>query len=612
MRRFSFGYKILLVGGAFGVPALHVMSTHVAQQWHAWQVTQHQAHAASYLQASQKLAAALTPMRMSTDDPAQARRAIEQGFEALLAIENARGTELETRAHWTDFNASLTRLLAAPHPMSAADSVDMLVQLQGMRRDLIERTRMEYVADAALHQLVNQAALSLPGAQIAVSRAVVLLQGPPASMDQEAWMGLIVAVARAHDAIKALPAGGASTAASSSCARSQQAMTKAADAWELAVRSQWLASPSTLPSSVMADAKGLLQQVNAAQSTCSDELTAALQSVQHHRREAFQDLCLITGLTMAFALYVVMAFVKVMQGGMQLVQSEVARLARGDLSGSTLPRGDDEVAHTLLVLRASLHRLSELFVVVRRGVTSVSHASGEISQATEALSEEIHRSGSAMEALRKGVRGTVALLDSHERNVTEAVERARDVTQDAQRSRQTMGQLSEVMGQLQERGHEIGKIVNIIDAIAFQTNLLALNAAVEASKAGAAGKGFAVVASEVRSLAMRVGDAAQQINEVVSRSTYEIREGLATAEVTLDAVRETQRHADDLGELMSQLATVTMRSQETAEAMNHTLEDVMHKDDRTGKLMKQLSHATFELRHQSLKLAEHSSKFKLH
>ena len=60
---------------------------------------------------------------------------------------------------------------------------------------------------------------------------------------------------------------------------------------------------------------------------------------------------------------------------------------------------------------------------------------------------------------------------------------------------------------------EIGKVTELINAIAGQTNLLALNATIEAARAGEAGRGFAVVAQEVKALAGQTATATQDIGK---------------------------------------------------------------------------------------------------
>jgi methyl-accepting chemotaxis protein len=105
---------------------------------------------------------------------------------------------------------------------------------------------------------------------------------------------------------------------------------------------------------------------------------------------------------------------------------------------------------------------------------------------------------------------------------------------------------SQATQKLEEAARVMGRVVQLINAIARQINLLALNAALEAARAGSAGRGFAVVAQEVRKLADQTASATADIsidtvNHYVSSTTSAIAEQSAatsTISANMEAAAE--------------------------------------------------------------------------
>jgi methyl-accepting chemotaxis protein len=121
-------------------------------------------------------------------------------------------------------------------------------------------------------------------------------------------------------------------------------------------------------------------------------------------------------------------------------------------------------------------------------------------------------------------------------------------------------------------------IISVIDEIARQTNLLALNAAVEAARAGEAGRGFAVVATEVRSLAQRASQAAKDINDLITNSSGQVREGVELVNRAGTALNEIVDSIKGVADIVSEIASA---SAEQATGLDQIKESLTEMDQAT-------------------------------
>ncbi|MFN7026794.1 MAG: methyl-accepting chemotaxis protein [Pseudorhizobium sp.] len=170
-------------------------------------------------------------------------------------------------------------------------------------------------------------------------------------------------------------------------------------------------------------------------------------------------------------------------------------------------------------LGSVLAQAGHVIYTIRGGASEISQATHDLSVRTERQAVSVEETASALGILTQTVSETARVAE----HVGKMVENAHE---GAERSGTIVTNAVQAMSRIEHSSREIGKIIGVIDEIAFQTNLLALNAGVEAARAGEAGRGFAVVAQEVRELAQRSANAAKEIKALITTSGSEVNNGV--------------------------------------------------------------------------------------
>ena len=205
-------------------------------------------------------------------------------------------------------------------------------------------------------------------------------------------------------------------------------------------------------------------------------------------------------------------------------------IAGGNLTKAIEIDGKDEPARLLEALAAMQTNLRKTIEQIAGSATQLGAAAEELSAVTEEASRGLQQQNDEIEQAATAVNEMTAAVEEVARNAVSTSEASNQSTHAAREGRdqvvktvdaiQTMTHdvqnTAQMIEGLAEQGRDIGKVLDVIRAIAEQTNLLALNAAIEAARAGEAGRGFAVVADEVRALAHRTAQSTQEIEKMVA------------------------------------------------------------------------------------------------
>lgn len=277
----------------------------------------------------------------------------------------------------------------------------------------------------------------------------------------------------------------------------------------------------------------------------------------------------------------------------------LGQMAEGDLTVSITSDylGDfaalkDSINHIASSLRDVLSEIGLSADQVAAGTQQVSGGSQAISQGATEQSASI-------EELTATITKIAEQTKSNAVNANQANRISQEAKEDAVRGNDQMKELQEAMRDINESSANIGKIIKVIDEIAFQTNILALNAAVEAARAGIHGKGFGVVAEEVRSLAIKSADAAKETTTLIEGSVKKTEAGTRIADATAEALGNIVVSVEKTVELMREIAEASNYQATAVSEVNRGIEQMSQVVQTNSATAEESAAATEELSSQA-------------
>ncbi len=247
-------------------------------------------------------------------------------------------------------------------------------------------------------------------------------------------------------------------------------------------------------------------------------------------------------------------------------------IASGDLTKTIEVTSDkDQLGQALLQMHENL---KDIICQVKSVGMQISSGANQVADTSATLTDGATQQASSLEQIGASVSQMAGQTNKNAENAAEANQLANQARDAAEGGNQQMRELVGAMGEINQSGQNISKIIKVIDEIAFQTNLLALNAAVEAARAGQHGKGFAVVAEEVRNLAARSAKAARETAELIEGSVDKAQNGAKLADRTAQSLSEIVGGVTKVTDLIGEIAIASNEQAQGITQINQGLNQI--------------------------------------
>ena len=291
------------------------------------------------------------------------------------------------------------------------------------------------------------------------------------------------------------------------------------------------------------------------------------------------------------------------------VSKTLEAVAAGDLTVSLPLLSDSDTIGVSLKTMTS--NLNNMFEEIKSAADQLDEGSKQIANGAQIFAQGSTEQAATIEELASSLHTMKDKTNTYANMTREAATLSNEIKSSAEKGSSQMSQMMQAVTEINEASGSIGRVIKVIDDIAFQTNILALNAAVEAARAGQHGKGFAVVAEEVRTLAAKSAEAAKDTGGLIENSIEKANLGLSMATETSASLQSIVEGINRNADIIAKMEDSSKQEASEIMMIDNGIDQVASVVQQNSATAQQSAAASEELSSQSAILKQLISQFKL-